>query len=136
MILTAEQLRQLVPGAFCPDQNYAVPTSAWLLKEFYPWFWQMRTALGLRVYSRRNDCDNYARAAAQAAEDCHSLTAGGPDAEGLAVGEFWYRKDSGEGHAICVAIVDDGRRIFFEPQSGDELKLTSKEFASCYFARF
>jgi len=136
MILTATELRERVPGAVCADQDYAVPTSAWLLKEFYPWFWQMRTAMGLRVYSRKNDCDNYARAAAQAAEDCHSLTAGGPVAEGLSVGEFFYRKDSGEGHAICVAIVDDGRRMFFEPQSGAELQLSNQEIASCYFARF
>ena len=143
MILTAQQIRAFFPGApvYVADLDYAAPTRDWIIQKFYPWFWQMRTALGLRAYNRRNDCDNFARAAAQAAEDCHALTAetAAPSAkaEGLAVGEFFYVKGDGSGnHAICVAIVEGNALLFFEPQNGNELKLTSTEIQSCFFIRF
>lgn len=142
MILTAQQIRVLFPVGtpiFTADLTYAVPTRAWLFSVFYPWFWQMRTALSLQAYARRNDCDNFARAVASAAQDCQALTPdaapGAPsDADALAVGEFWYRRTAGDLHAICFAVVEAGL-VFFEPQNGNELTLTREEIASCTFAR-
>lgn len=141
MIQSPAQLRALLPAgcqSFFADDEYAEPTQEWITGKFYPWFWQMRTALGLRAYDRRNDCDNFARAAAQAAEDCHALTpatSDGARASALAVGEFWYTKDAGGAHAICCASIG-GALIFFEPQNGDILKLSAKEISTCFFARF
>jgi hypothetical protein len=142
--LTPAQLRALLPAgcpAFFCDDGYDVPAAGWLLEEFYPWFWQMRTALGLRAYARKNDCDNFARAAASAAQDCHALTPSAPGglggAQALAVGEFWYQRAAGEGaHAICVQVTPGGSLSFFEPQSGRSLALTPEEIKSCYFVRF
>lgn len=140
MILTAAQVRSFFQTGYgvVSDQDFATPTSVWLERQFYPWFWEWRAQMGLKAYSRKNDCDNFARAAAQAAQDCHALTNAGPGAKaaGVAVGEFWYRKSMGEMHAVNVGIFDTGGRRFFEPQTGKFLELTPEEIASCVFYYF
>lgn len=142
MILTAAQIRSYYPqgAVFVSDGTFATPTSVWLERVFYPWFWEFRTQLGLRAYSRKNDCDNFARSASSAAQDCHALTndgaSPGEKAEGLAIGEFWYRKTDGEMHAINTGIFDAGVRRFWEPQTGQFLELTPEEIASCTFVYF
>lgn len=137
-IVTAEQLRSRVPfsaPAIFADANYAVPTLAWLQGPFWDWFQKCRWDLGLKSWARRNDCDNFARAYAQAAADCHALTASGDAAEGLAVGEWYYHSPGGP-HAICVAAIEDDALTFVEPQNGQRLTLTPTEISSCFFARF
>lgn len=116
------------------DDSYAKPTLNWLLGPFWSWFKGDRALKGLSSWTRRNDCDNFVRAYAQAASDCHATTVGNDD-EGLSVGEFWYIKASGEGHAIIIAITDAGR-VFIEPQNGQKIILTDAEIKSCFLAKF
>jgi hypothetical protein len=137
--MTAAEIR----AAFQPwtplivsDETYAKPTAAWLRDTFWPWFQKQRFDLGLHNWDRRSDCDNFARAYAQACADCHALTAG-EDSEGLAVGEFFYVGSSHvKGpHAIIVAFTDEGK-IYIEPQSGQRLALNPTEEMSCFHCRF
>lgn len=116
------------------DDSYARPTLAWLQGAFWDSF-QADRFDKVGSYSRKNDCDNWARAYAQHAQDCHAMSNGNAD-EALAVGEFFYTKTDGSGHAICMAVVDGFRLAFIEPQNGTELHLTPNEIASCSFARF
>jgi hypothetical protein len=141
MILTQLQLRAALPPTWRPffaDASYAEPTLAWVKNTFYPKFWEHRIQLGLKPYSRRNDCDNFARSAAQYAQDCHALTPAalqGTKAEGLAFGEIWYTKSDGTGlHAICALY--SGGLHFIEPQNGAILTLTQAEILSVNYARF
>lgn len=116
------------------DVSYAKPTLKWLQGPFWDWFQKTRWDLGLSKWTRKNDCDNFARAYAQAAQDCHSLTS--EDSDALAVGEFWYHREKGGAHAIVVAVTDQPGLTFIEPQNGQILKLTEQEFQSCFFVRF
>lgn len=119
-----------------PDTDYAVPTLRYLRGAFWDSFQRDRWGKGLKAWRRRNDCDNFARAYAQHAQDCHAISSGN-ESEGLAVGEFFYTQTAGTGHAIIVAFVDDDhRRVFIEPQTGQEVQLTEAEIASCFFVRF
>lgn len=135
--MTASEIRldlPLLAPAYLSDATYAKPTLRWLSSTFWDWFWEQRTGLGLRVWSRRNDCDNFARAYCQAAADAHALSSGNND-EGLAVGEFWYQRERGGPHAIVIAYTDAGR-VFIEPQNGRRLELSEPELKSCFFVRF
>lgn len=130
----AELSSFLIVTAPFADDTYARPTLAWLQGPFWQSFRADRWAKVGR-YTRKNDCDNWARAYAQHAQDCHAASAGNDD-EALAVGEFFYTRADGLGnHAICVAITERGL-TFIEPQNGAVLELTPAEIASCSFARF
>lgn len=137
--MTAAEIRsQFSPWVpmIMADADYAKPTTAWLRDAFWPWFQKQRFALGLHKWTRKNDCDGFARAYAQYASDCHALTSG-EGREGLAVGEFFYVGTSHvQGpHAIIVAFTDDGK-IYIEPQTGERLSLTPTEELSCFHVRF
>lgn len=136
--MTSFQLRQLLPlsaPVLFSDATYAKPTIRWLKGEFWDWFQKSRWDLGLSRWTRKNDCDNFARAYAQAAQDCHSLSVGN-NSDALAVGEFWYHQAKGGAHAIIIAVTDRPGLTFIEPQTGGELTLTEQEFQSCFFVRF
>lgn len=134
--MTPQELRSFLPFSapfYAADSSYAKPTLEWLLGDFWSWYWECRIRLGLLNWNRRNDCDNFARAYSQYAADCHALTSGNDD-EGLAVMEFWYKRDQGGKHAIVAAVTDKGI-VFIEPQNGKQITLTQQEIDSCYFAR-
>lgn len=136
--MTAAELQLRFP--FCrvvaPDLDYALPTRAWLGGPFWESFKADRWAKGVTTWERKNDCDNFARAYAQHAQDCHAVSRGSQK-EGLAVGEFFYTQATGGGHAINVAFADDATRpLFIEPQTGREITLTPDEQASAFFVRF
>lgn len=137
--MTAAEIRTHFPAwvpVLCADDTYAKPTVAWLRDKFWPWYVKQRFNLGLAKWERKNDCDNFSRAYAQNASDCHALTAG-ESSEGLAVGEFWYVGTSHvQGpHAINVAFTDEGK-VYVEPQSGQRLALTPTEEQSAFYVRF
>lgn len=115
------------------DDTYARPTLAWLQGPFWESFREDRWAKVGR-YTRKNDCDNWARAYAQHAQDCHAVSNGNDD-DAVAVGEFFYTRSTGASHAIAVAITEHGV-TFLEPQNGTVLPLTPAEIATCTFARF
>lgn len=134
--MTAAEIRAQFPSwapCIVSDETYAKPTVNWLRLHFWPWFQRQRFNLGLAKWERRNDCDNFARAYAQAAADCHALTGGNRD-EGLAVGEFFYVSARGP-HAIICAITELGK-TYVEPQTGEPIALTPQEEQSCFFVRY
>lgn len=139
MTVSASRIRADFPT--CPhvllaDSEFAVPTLRWLQGPFWNWFRLTRWSFNLDRWQRKNDCDNFARAYAQAAQDCHALSPGN-DSEGLAVGEVFYTKASGGSHAIIVAYVgEDCARVFIEPQNNEAITLTEDEIKSAYFVRF
>lgn len=60
----------------------------------------------------------------------------------IAFGSFWYLKDNGDGHAVCVAFVANQgptaegawnmfQVVFFEPQSLQVVKLSQREIERC-----
>lgn len=143
-VLTNEGLRSLLVGAgirsdrvHLADQTYAVLDTRWVFDVLYPWFRSDRAAKGLGVYSRRNDCDDFSRALAQAASDCHASTPV-DEAEAPAFGEFWYARDTGSGHAINILLDPATLALqFLEPQQGGRfMSLSATEVRSCVFARF
>lgn len=136
--ITPAQIRLAFPGCrhvLAPDARYQAPTLVWLRGPFWEWFRKERWAANLDKWTRRNDCDNFARAYAQAAQDCHALTTAGTE-EGLAVGEVFYTKAGAGGHAIVTAFVGDAAPIFIEPQNNAVLPLTPDELSSVFFVRF
>jgi hypothetical protein len=138
--MTDQDIRQHFPQpwtlSLTADATYAKPTLRWLRDVLWPYFKDDRHAKGLLTWTRRNDCDNFARAYAQAAADCHGANSGDAS-EGLAVGEFWYvGKEHVKGpHAIVVAFTDEGK-VFIEPQSGQRIALTPEEENSCFLVKF
>lgn len=136
--MTEQELRSSFPTwthVMCYDTTYARPTAAWLVDKFYPWWKVNRWNSNLDKWTRKNDCDNFARAYAVACQDAHAETEQGDEA--LAVGEFCYIGSSHVkgSHAIICAFTDEGR-IFIEPQTGQRLKLTPEEIQTCYHAAF
>ena len=126
------------PPPYCYDESYAVPTSHWLFGVFLREWKSARQADGLMGYVRRNDCDNFARSCAVAAQDAWAKTpaATPEDAEAVAVGEFCYHRSDGRGaHAIVAAITDDGL-TFVEPQLCERVALTPAEIASAFRISF
>lgn len=133
------ELWLLLPDNVAPffyDETYAKPTNSWLFDKFYPWFKAHRWSGSLHRWSRKNDCDNFARAFCTYAQDAHARTSGN-DAEALAVGEFCYHASSNvQGpHAIVCAVTEDGL-IFIEPQTGERLNLTPQEISTCFRVSF
>lgn len=122
------------------DATFAAPRLAWLSGPFWEYFtalrWNVMGADGkdARSWTRKNDCDNFARAYAQAAQDCHAISTGS-GAEALAVGEFFYHSPRGP-HAIVVAFCERPQPVFIEPQNNTVLALTPAEVASAFFIRF
>lgn len=134
--MTQREIRALLPvqtPAYFGDATYAKPTLNWLQTKFWDWFSKWRWEMGLNKWTRKHDCDNFARAYVSAAHDCHALTTG-DDSEGLAVGELWYVTKVGP-HAIVCAVTDHGL-IFIEPQNNHQLILTQSELDSCFFVHF
>ncbi len=135
--MTNAELKSKLPllaPAYFADASYAKPTLAWLQGPFWTWFIAQRQAYGLNTWTRKNDCDNFARAYAQAAQDCHSVSQDPTNQEGLAVGEFWYHGPNGP-HAIIIAVTDKGI-VYLEPQNNHQLILTPSEISSCFYVRF
>jgi hypothetical protein len=119
----------------CYDVDYNLPTTDWLLNKFWPWFQKTRWDGNLSKWSRKNDCDNFARAYVTFCQDAHARSFG--SAEGLAVGEFCYHGVSHvKGpHAIVAAFTEEGL-IFIEPQNGQRIALSPGEITSCFHAAF
>lgn len=120
---------------FFADSQYELPKADWLLGPFWLWLRKgVMLPLGLTDYEDSKwDCDDFSRFYAASAGICHKRSAKRNSA--IAVGEFWFRREDGVKHAICVAITDKGR-IFIEPQTGEEVILSKQEIQSSWLVRF
>lgn len=108
------------------DSDYAVPERDWLLGV-------ARTLASERApYSAANDCDKFAMALKLKAQELHAKA--NPGIDGLVVGICFYKPDAmATGHAINWSITEGRALWFLEPQTGEELVLSSSERRSVSF---
>ena len=136
MKIEASELRKVfadVPVVIIPDRNYHCPSKRWVLGVVYDNF---AGYLGQRgqSYERRFDCDDHARMFAVWAVLEYIKEIREP--EGVAVGELFYRRRDGVGHAINVAVLDNKKVTYIEPQLGRTIRLNQDEKKSIWFVRF
>jgi hypothetical protein len=128
------------------DQNYFCPQKKMILEEIFPKYWRWMASLRLTKWMHKWDCDNFADAFKLFSCGYYSQNIDS-EAEGIGVGVINYmanlRAEDGAtgGHAINIIYaqnesnsdsIDNFDIIFFEPQNGQELKLTEKEFESIW----
>lgn len=131
VLLTSYDVSSAISGAFTPDVIYSQVNSAWL-KDFYPTFRAEIFRQGVVKWDDRFDCNHFASYYVALAQTQFYLAAwrSGTPAQSLAIGQFWYVRKSGIGHALVVALTERGP-VFIEPQTGAEVKLTPEERAAC-----
>ena len=119
------------------DTHYAQVRHAWLA-DFYTRWRADLFRKGVVKWDARFDCNRFAGHFVSAAQveyfiaNFHSWTAG----QALALGEFWYLPDGAPArHAVVIAFTDKGV-VFIEPQTGQEMVLTTSERASASAIRF
>lgn len=115
------------------DSEYNLPTNSYVFNKFYPFFQKELFRLKIDGWSQKFDCEDYAKMFKTLMQACHQNSDG--DAEGIAVAEIHYKRDSGDNHAINAIITDKGL-IFLEPQTGESLVLSENEEKSIYFVNF
>jgi len=124
------------PRAVLGDTAYAEVNSKWLPR-FYDCFRAELFGNGISKWDARFTCRHFATyyaALAQARfylETFHNFE----KANALALGTFWYVHPDGSGHAIIIALTERGR-VFIEPQTGREVRLTPAEQRSGFLEVF
>lgn len=121
-------------SVFVPDRSYSLASSHWF-DAFNLWFRGKMFDFVGDSWDQRFDCDDFARFFAAFCQLANYRTRHDSRAEGLAVGEVFFRKDNGGGHAINVAMTEKGIQ-FIEPQNGDFIGLSQTEKQSIWFVRF
>lgn len=127
------------PGWNVPDRRYAMPTRNFIEGAFSSALWSFQGFFAvLRWHEEANDCDDFARIAAGFAQILHFLTPDRPPATALAVGELWYVKDDGSGHAINIAVCGPAVSdvVTYEPQTRQLVSLTEAERGRITMMRF
>lgn len=109
------------------DDQYSIIKKDWLFSSFYPFFSAELERLGVVQWSKKFDCEDFARMFKILAQACHLNSRG--STEGIAIGEIDYCKGDGEYHCINAAFTEKGL-VFLEPQTGKELFLSTKEYDS------
>lgn len=119
------------------DASYEVVPSRWLTTTVAAHHFDMRVKQGLHRYSGKNDCDDFVRSFAQAAQDLYATSTGQDGPQAVAVGEFWYINDTTNlPHCVVVAVDKKEGLFFICAQKHYRITLSPKEIASCYFVRF
>lgn len=135
-VIPAKDLQSLHPIAALSDLNYAEVNSQWL-RQFYPRFRDELFRGGVVKWDSRFNCKHFTGLYVELAqarfymESFHKHS----DANTLALGQIWYHRDNGRGgHAIVVAFTERGR-VYIEPQTGEEMKLSASEQASIFMTQ-
>jgi hypothetical protein len=136
-VFTKAEMHQLTTTHYFGDEVYAEVNSQWL-RQYYQEFRSELHRLGVMEWDERFDCNRFTElyvGLAQARffrETFHSRT----PARALAIGPFWYVRDNGRGsHAVVQALTERGR-IFIDPQSGEEVQLTTSESTTFAYFQF
>lgn len=130
MTKTATEIRTIfadVHTVIVADAEYTLPTKEILLGAFKEkWVAQKQD------YELRYDCDDFAFAYKIESQKKHAC--GDTETDGQAIGVVFYLVDGNpmKGHAINWADTDQGL-IYIEPQTGEEVELTTGELASRFF---
>jgi hypothetical protein len=137
-VLTAQQVGDFVGfPVILKDATYAEVSSAWL-RSFYDDFRAVLFREGVTKWEETFDCDDFAAFYVSLANVRYfnATWSSSRPAQGLALGEYWFRPDGkrGEGHAVVTALTERGQ-IYIEPQSGQELTLSQNEKLSRYVVK-
>lgn len=136
-IFSDRELRGTMPGAILGEAVYAEVNSEWL-PQWYGTFRAQLFKIGLTRWDSRFDCNRVADFYSNLAQAFFSLEMyhSGTPAQALALGPFWYVRADGKGtHAIVQAVTERGR-VFIDPQTGQEVKLSPLEEQSGYVQIF
>ena len=127
------------------DSYYDLPSRKWFEKTFPKAllkFWRKNKLVRYDFKYRRyrwkfvaesNDCGNAAKGAVWFGGVYNFRDKGEYQ---KAIGEFWYIDKRIGAHAIVVALLDNRKLAFMEPQTCKPVKLTAKEIRSCYAYSF
>ena len=136
-VFTKAEMHQRTTTHYFGDEVYAEVNSQWL-QQYYQEFRSELHRLGVLQWDERFDCNRFAElyvGLAQARffrETFHSRSA----ARALAIGPFWYVRDNGRGsHAVVQALTERGR-VFIDPQTGEEVQLTTSESTTFAYFQF
>lgn len=125
-----------------PAAQYALPRLEWVTGQFRDdWLvWSRQYFEGPEEVVEM--CWDYARECASFAAVQFRRTEDRPDGCRLALGEFFFRIEQGEGagrgHAVCPFVIaeDDALQLcFFDAWPAELRQLTTTEVNSCQFAR-
>lgn len=132
-----EIVRRTIPYApiYAVDKDYARPSVRWVLEPFAAAHKRYQRWRGLVLWCPQWDCDDFAAEYRCHACRCHAKTRKRSE-QGIAVGEVWYMRKSGGGHAINIAVTDNNEILFLEPQTCESIFLNTEELESCWFVRF
>lgn len=121
---------------FVGDSTYAIPDIDWLLKDYYKKYKEFMVSNNLYAWKENFDCNRFAAIYMCYLQALHSYETQN-EAQSITVGEMWYMsKTEGGPHAINIAMVNDNKIIYIEPQNGRRLYLSKKEKSSAWFIRF
>ncbi|MCP3685417.1 MAG: hypothetical protein GY861_22425 [bacterium] len=131
-----------VEHVIVPDSSYALLTKKFLLGGGYSgyesWLFDFVSIGG---WNYRFDCDDRAASYKLYMRGLHYYhnQNNADGAESVAVGDCYYLLAKDKGHAINVAIIyedNDYRKLYIEPQSGNELELSDLERNSIWYVGF
>lgn len=117
------------------DRDYAPVKLDWLTTKYYRWYSSVSNSLSVGTWKKRWDCNRFSLMYLSLCQTCHAQS-DGVEIEGIAVGIATYVKDTGVGHAINCAIVENNKLVFIEPQTGYEIELSKTERDSLWFILF
>lgn len=128
---------ELPLGGFKGDLTYSVINPS-ALPRLYEDFRSVLFKQGLVKWDSRFDCNHFSSlyiSLSQATYAVDNWLSTSP-AQTLALAEVWYRPAGGpNGHAIVAAVTPSGL-IFIEPQTGQQVTLTSTERSSIYLVKW
>lgn len=117
-----------------PDATYNAPQRAWIDGAFNQYYLNDSNDKGLTGYrTNGRDCDKFASLYRVDAQACFDVSL--PNAEGFAVGELYYTRDTGVKHAINL-IYTDGTISYIEPQTCAFVTLSDSELRSVWFVHW
>jgi hypothetical protein len=136
-VIHPADILQAAPGTLLGDRYYAEVDSTSLPK-LYRAFRKELLEHGIVERSDRYTCKHFAALFAEMAqarfykENVRTES----QARALAIGSIWYLRDDGQGPHAIVQVLTERGRVYLEPQTGEELQLSTKEEASAYFRFF
>ncbi len=130
-------------GSLTLDSTYSLPTKDWVVNDFAPKYMDFIKQMKISDYTtEENDCDNFSLAAKFYANVLHHQEKSMAKHTGIAFGEFGYTQSmNGSNHAIDIILTQETNKtniviLFFEPQTGQLVNLTQKEYESCFYYIF
>jgi hypothetical protein len=128
------ELQDLFPVVATSDRSYAAVSQIFMREHSKQY---LHTLKWLKCsYTKNFDCDDFARGFAWYAQARYSGFVNRP-AQAVAVGTVSFRDGAFDvPHMINVGVLDGGRVLYWEPQTGKEKSMSEKELQSIWDVRF